>query len=68
MEQASESEKQSFWDHLDILRVSLVKIAAVTAVFAVVAFFFKEALFSVILLPRTLILLLIGGCIFLAGG
>ena len=52
MEQASESEKQSFWDHLDILRVSLVKIAAVTAVFAVVAFFFKEARFSVILAPK----------------
>ena len=52
MEQASESEKQSFWDHLDILRDSLVKIAAVTAVFAVVAFFFKEALFSVILAPK----------------
>ena len=52
MEQASESEKQSFWDHLDILRASLVKIAAVTAVFVVVAFFFKEALFSVILAPK----------------
>lgn len=52
MEQASESEKQSFWDHLDILRTSLVKIAAVTAVFVVVAFFFKEALFSVILAPK----------------
>ena len=52
MEQASESEKQSFWDHLEILRASLVKIAAVTAVFAVVAFFFKEALFSVILAPK----------------
>lgn len=52
MEQASESEKQSFWDHLDILRASLVKIAAVIAVFAVVAFFFKEALFSVILAPK----------------
>lgn len=52
MEQASEFEKQSFWDHLDILRASLVKIAAVTAVFAVVAFFFKEALFSVILAPK----------------
>ena len=52
MEQASESEKQSFWEHLDILRASLVKIAAVTAVFAVVAFFFKEALFSVILAPK----------------
>ena len=52
MEQASMSEKQSFWDHLDILRASLVKIAAVTAVFAVVAFFFKEALFSVILAPK----------------
>ena len=52
MEQASESEKQSFWDHLVLLRASLVKIAAVTAVFAVVAFFFKEALFSVILAPK----------------
>lgn len=52
MEQASMSEKQSFWDHLDILRASLVKIAAVTAVFAVVAFFFKEALFSIILAPK----------------
>ena len=52
MEQASESEKQSFWDHLDILRASLVKIAAVTAVFVVVAFFFKEALFSVILAAK----------------
>ena len=52
MEQASMSEKQSFWDHLDILRASLVKIAAVIAVFAVVAFFFKEALFSVILAPK----------------
>ena len=46
------SEKQSFWDHLYILRASLVKIAAVTAVFAVVAFFFKEALFSIILAPK----------------
>ncbi len=52
MEQASMSEKQSFWDHLDILRASLVKIPAVTAVFAVVAFFFKEALFSIILAPK----------------
>ena len=52
MEQASESEKQSFWDHLDILRASLVKISAVTAVCVVVAFFFKEALFSVILAPK----------------
>ena len=52
MEQASMSEKQSFWDHLDILRASLVKIAAVTAVFAVVAFIFKEALFSIILAPK----------------
>ena len=52
MEQASESEKQSFWDHPALLRASLVKLAAVTAVFAVVAFFFKEALFSVILAPK----------------
>ena len=45
MEQVGKSENQSFWEHLDVLRVSLVKIAIVTVVFGVVAFFFKDELF-----------------------
>ena len=68
MEQASESEKQSFWDHLDILRASLVKIAAVMPCSQWWHSFSRRRCFLLFLLPRTLILLLIGGCIFLAGG
>lgn len=44
--------KQSFWEHLDMLRTAIVKIAAVTVVFGVVAFCFKNSLFSVILAPK----------------
>lgn len=42
----------SFWEHLDVLRVSLIRIAVVTAVCGLVAFLFKEEVFSVILAPR----------------
>ena len=41
MEQVGKSENQSFWEHLDVLRASLVKIAIVTVAFGVVAFFSK---------------------------
>lgn len=44
--------KQSFWDHLDVLRAAIVKIVAVTVVSGLVAFFFKEALFNIILAPK----------------
>lgn len=49
---AVEANKQSFWDHLDQLRAAIVKIVAVTVVFGVVAFCFKETLFAVILAPK----------------
>lgn len=49
---ATSSTTQSFWDHLDVLRVVIVKIIAVSVVFGVVAFFFKEQLFDIILAPR----------------
>ena len=52
MEQVGKSENQSFWEHLDVLRASLVKIAIVTVAFGVVAFFFKDELFAVILAPK----------------
>ena len=60
MEQVGKSENQSFWEHLDVLRASLVKIAIVTVAFGVVAFFFKDELFAVILAPKRQILLLTG--------
>lgn len=46
------TDSMSFWDHLDVLRAALMKIAAVAVVFGVAAFFFKETLFSVILAPK----------------
>ena len=45
--------KQSFWNHLDVLRAAIVKITLVTVGFGVVAFFFKEQLFSVVLAPKS---------------
>lgn len=44
-------EKQTFWEHLDVLRAALLKIMAVVAVFFVVAFIFKDRLFSILLAP-----------------
>lgn len=41
----------TFWEHLDVLRASLLKIVAVTAVCAIAAFVCKERLFAVILAP-----------------
>ncbi len=45
--------KQSFWEHLDVLRAAIIKIVLVTVGFGVVAFFFKEELFSVVLAPKS---------------
>lgn len=45
--------KQSFWEHLDVLRAAIVKIALVTVGFGMVAFFFKEQLFLVVLAPKS---------------
>lgn len=47
-----ENDKQSFWEHLDVLRVALIKIAAVSVLFGIIAFAFKEALFAVVLAPK----------------
>jgi sec-independent protein translocase protein TatC len=43
----------TFWDHLDELRAVLLRILAITAVAATVAFCMKEELFYVVLAPRT---------------
>lgn len=43
---------QSFWSHLDELRSVILKSLAVTVVFAVVAFVFKDELFAIVLAPK----------------
>lgn len=49
MSDTGKVDSMSFWDHLDVLRVALMKIAVM---FGVAAFFFKEQLFAVILAPK----------------
>ena len=46
-------EGLTFWDHLDVLRSSLIRMAVAVAVLAVAAFVLKEQLFSVVLAPRS---------------
>lgn len=40
------------WDHLDELRDVIVRSLVVTVVFGIVAFFFRDQVFAVILAPR----------------
>lgn len=49
---AANTDKQSFWEHLDVLRAAIVKIVAVAVVFGIAAFCFKEELFAVVLAPK----------------
>ncbi len=44
--------QQSFWGHLDDLRAVVIKIGLVVVLFGVVAFFFKDELFRIILAPK----------------
>lgn len=43
----------TFWDHLDELRGSIMRVLVVTVVAALVAFLFKDALFGVVLAPKS---------------
>ena len=49
---ATNADGLTFWDHLEALRMSLLRMLAVIAVVAVVAFAFKEMLFDIVLAPR----------------
>ena len=49
---APETNTQSFWEHLDVLRTTIMKIVTVAVVFGIAAFFFKEQLFDVVLAPK----------------
>lgn len=48
---SNEEGNLTFWDHLDELRSTLMRIIGVSMLFGVVAFFFKEQLFDVVLAP-----------------
>ena len=45
-------ESKSFWDHLEELRGSLIRILVALLVFSIVAFCFKDLLFKIILAPK----------------
>ena len=49
---AANTDRQSFGEHLDVLRAAIVKSLLVAVVFGVAAFCFKEELFAVILAPK----------------
>lgn len=42
----------TFWDHLDELRACLIRVLAITALTAAVAFCMKDTLFSIVLAPH----------------
>ena len=47
------NEPMTFWDHLDVLRSSLIRMAIAVVVFGIAAFRMKEELFGVGLAPRS---------------
>lgn len=58
----SEDSKQdeaalTFWEHLDVLRAAIIKMAVAVAVLACLAFVFKDALFDIVLAPRSSVFL-----------
>lgn len=47
------TDSLTFWDHLDVLRSSLIRMGVAVVVFAVAAFCLKDEMFSVVLAPRS---------------
>ncbi len=47
----SDDTEMNFWDHLDVLRSSLLRALGATILFSVIGFVFKRQLFSLILAP-----------------
>lgn len=44
--------KASFWDHLDVLRGVILRALAVTVIFSIVAFMFKDQIFALVFAPK----------------
>ncbi len=47
------SEPLTFWDHLDVLRSSLIRMTVAVMGLSVLAFLLKEELFAIVLAPRS---------------
>lgn len=45
-------EQMTFWDHLDVLRASIIRVLVAAAVMGVGVFFLKDKLFDLVLWPR----------------
>ncbi|MDR2907304.1 MAG: twin-arginine translocase subunit TatC [Bacteroidales bacterium] len=45
-------QKSTFWDHLDALRASVFRVVIITLLFGIIAFFFKDILFQIVLAPK----------------
>ncbi len=48
-----DENQQTFWEHLEVLRGSLLRILAAVVLAGIVAFFFKEELFGIVLAPAS---------------
>lgn len=48
-----QGETLTFWDHLDVLRSSLIRMAVAVCVLAIAAFVMKDELFAIVLAPRS---------------
>lgn len=53
MEGQKDTETATFWEHLDVLRGTLIRIAIVVVGVGSVAFMFKNQLFDIILAPKS---------------
>ncbi len=42
----------TFWDHLDVLRAYIIRILVVWVLLSVVAFFFKDEVFAIVMAPK----------------
>ena len=49
----AQNKELTFWEHLDELRGSIVRILAAVMAFAIVAFCFKEQVFNIVLAPKS---------------
>ena len=47
------SQNLTFWEHLDVLRGSLIRIVIVAAVCGIAAFCFKDEMFAIVLAPKS---------------
>lgn len=53
MSMDKDTNQLTFWEHLDVLRATLIRIIVVAVAAAVVAFLFKDELFDLVLAPKS---------------